>query len=67
MKIKLNILLIKFDSILVGECFLYDGNLFIKVSSNKKDLNAFNCTENILTGFSKVTYVQPVNMILQEV
>ena len=67
MKIKLKINLLKFDSILVGECFLYDNNLCIKVCNSERDLNAFNCTENSMVNFSKVTLVQPVNMILQEV
>lgn len=55
-----------FADLSTGDCFLYCGDLFIKVCTGNS-LNAFNCEDNQLTGFATSTLVSRIDIELTEV
>lgn len=57
---------VEFSSIKVGECFLYDKCLFIKIHPVKEEkyqtaYNAFCFVDNAVATFSAAWYVTPVD------
>ena len=55
-----------FADLLAGDCFIYCDILYIKVSTGNS-LNAFNCEDNMLTGFANSTLVSRIDIELTEV
>lgn len=55
-----------FADLLTGDFFIYCDILYLKVCSGYS-LNAFNCEDNILTGFANNTLVSRIDIELTEV
>lgn len=56
-----------FEDLPIGECFVYDGNLFIKISEYKDKPNAFNFDANHAARIYKDSLIEPITMELNEV
>lgn len=59
---------------LVGECFIYDDNVYIKIRAfdsnyltGSEQMDSFNCDTNCVACIYDDTIVEPVNMELNEV
>lgn len=52
---------VKFDSVDIGECFIYGTEIYIKVSRIYNSANSFNTYSDYLCTLYKDTIVQPVD------
>lgn len=55
-----------FDEIVVGECFMYAGDVYLKISEMEDNSNSFNFYDDCITTVFKDTLVIPLNMELIE-
>ena len=55
-----------FDCIIVGECFKYDNEIFLKIRTTSSDDNVFNFTSYKVMTIYRSTMVEPLNMTLVE-
>jgi hypothetical protein len=56
-----------FADLVSGDCFIFNDDLYIKVSSCVNDFNAFNCKEDWLVNMGNNTVVTPISIELREI
>ena len=67
MNIKYKIKSIKFSDVMIGDFFIYNHDLYLKIDCSQEEINAFNCSKQYLVGINSVNLVKPINIELQEV
>lgn len=60
MEIKYSKPKVRFDSLDLGKCFIYDSEIYIKISREYISTNSFNTNCDMLCTIYKDTLVQPV-------
>lgn len=55
-----------FEYVLVGDCFIYDNEIYLKIRPAGSDDNAFNLTTNKVMTIYRITNVEPLNVVLVE-
>lgn len=55
-----------FKEIMVGEFFMYAGDVYLKISDDLSGDNVFNCYDDCISSVFKDTLVIPLNMELVE-
>lgn len=58
---------VQFINVIVGETFIYNECLYIKIRKTDNDINVFNFTKNYVDSFEDTEPVTLVNMELVEV
>ena len=58
---------VRFDTLLVGDCFKYNNDVFLKVKPSFERDNAFNCTLDECCNLHASSMVIPCSMELVEV
>lgn len=56
-----------FEEIVVGECFMYAGDVYLKISDDLSRDNVFNFYDDCIATVFKDSLVIPLNMELIEV
>lgn len=58
---------VEYNTLFRGDFFIYEGVLYLKVTTSDEIYNAFNCENHILSSIDGSTKVRPINIELQEV